>query len=106
MPRKIHAKSTQNSRSFRIQAAGAKINFCGQDLVALSRRSLCEPECSSYICDVAKVTQQALRFCFSPKKQYGGELIVNIVFFLRSFTVFTKVLLLLGRNKQKCNCVI
>ena len=36
MPRKIHAKSTQNSRSFRIQAAGGKINFCGQDLVALS----------------------------------------------------------------------
>ncbi len=36
MPRKIHAKSTQNSRSFRIQAAGGKINFCSQDLVALS----------------------------------------------------------------------
>ncbi len=39
MPRKIHAKSTQNSRSFRIQAAGGKINFCGQDLVALRKIS-------------------------------------------------------------------
>ena len=40
MPRKIHAKSTQNSRSFRIQAAGGKIIFCGQDLVALSNLAL------------------------------------------------------------------
>ena len=36
MPRKILAKSTHNSRNFQIHAAGGKINFCNQDLIALS----------------------------------------------------------------------